>query len=293
MQRGNVVLAGILTLAMGLTACSTSSSELTSNTHLTIAIKRDQPGLAKSGSGSHYEGFEVQLARAFDEKFGTGKGFVPYGVTSSDRDTVLGTAGSPGSADVVIATYSITNGRLGDYDMIGPYLKTGLGVLVGKHDKSVGSVSDLEDKEHHVCTARGTATSDTTSEKVLKGLDVKTDYLENFSECVDGLRDGVYTAVVTDEIILRGFANDPEYRDDVRLADITSVGDTNFYAIAIRRGNDELCDEIQSWLKDYVESNKWDLSFQNFFGGQLDRSSYKPGSDEITSNSCGDPKSPR
>ncbi|RKT85335.1 glutamate transport system substrate-binding protein [Saccharopolyspora antimicrobica] len=245
----------LLALLLLVAGCSTSSELFKDDKYIHVGVKVDQPGLA--GARPHdpttYQGFEIQLAWRIAEHFGREPVFYP--ITSANREIFL----QDGRVDLVIASYSITTPRREKVDMVGPYLRSQSGVLV-RNDYSgpdqVGAFTGAE-----VCTADGT-TSIELIKKELNGQEPQT--APSFQSCLDKLRDRDVNAVMTDKLILEGFAasSSGEFRVLERV-----FGQNGYYGIGMRKGHPAEFEEIKKLLKSYVGSAEWKRDFDTYFGG--------------------------
>ncbi|MER7076966.1 glutamate transport system substrate-binding protein [Saccharopolyspora kobensis] len=252
MKAAVLSLAALLLLATG---CSTSPALFEDAKYIRIGVKVDQPGLA--GSRPHdpttYQGFEIQLGRQIAEHFGREPLFQP--ITSANREIFL----QQGKVDLVIASYSITNPRREKIDMVGPYLRSQSGVLV-RNDYTgpdqVGAFSGAE-----ACTADGTTSFDLIKEE-LNGQEPQT--APSFQACLEKLSKREVDAVMTDKLILEGFA--AHSKGEFKLLQRT-FGQNGYYGIGMPKGHQQEFDEIKKLLKSYVGSAEWKRDFDTYFEG--------------------------
>ena len=76
-----------------------------------------------------------------------------------------------------------------------------------------------------------------------------------FSECVDALNRSEVDAVTTDDVILAGFAAEPQYKGKLRVVG-KGFSDEN-YGVGIKKGNTELVEQVNTALKEYIADGSW------------------------------------
>jgi glutamate transport system substrate-binding protein len=243
----------LIALLLLATGCSTSPELFEDEKYIRVGVKVDQPGLA--GSRPHdpttYQGFEIQLAWRIAEHFGREPIFYP--LTSANREIFL----QEGKVDLVIASYSITNPRREEIDMVGPYLRSQSGVLVRNDYTGPDHVKAFSGAE--ACTADGT-TSFELIKMELNGQEPQT--APSFQACLEKLSKRDVNAVMTDKLILEGFA--AHSQGQFKLLQRT-FGQNGYYGIGMRKGHRAEFDEIKKLLKSYVGSAEWKRDFDTYF----------------------------
>ncbi|MGK5501236.1 transporter substrate-binding domain-containing protein [Streptomyces sp. URMC 125] len=252
-----------------------------------VAVKYDQPGFNFRDDGTARSGFENDLALFLKRALGF-KGMAYSDVPSKDREKVL----VEGTADLVIATYSITADREKKIDFAGPYLQTRQGLLVRKGDRSIKEIKDTADKV--VCTVEGSTSDGNASvpsiRKQLRTLmpeavvDLRTDY----SDCVARLEAGEVHAVWTDLAVLYGFM---EHHKGVEVVENLEIGSPQRYGIGVQEGREEQCRQIAEKLRDFLNSPDWGGYFKYHFSGLAGRDpefeqKHKPNPEDIDKYSC-------
>jgi glutamate transport system substrate-binding protein len=275
-----VVLCGALTAG-----CS-DDPQWPSGDSVRIGVKEDQPGTGyKPGSYEDFEGFDIDVAKMAADALGKKPSF--DGVRSLDRQTVLD--GKHG-INLVVATFSINRDRLKDsrnargVDFVGPYAVTGNAFLLRSDSPKLQRKADLQGKK--LCTWGGTTSKDILEWAGIKN--VTTD--KDAGECIKSVREGGAYAAFSDELLLRGFAN-----QDKRLVVVPSQSsdlpnDLQYYGIALEKGHPDQCNRIKEALKKYVEGTgqrKWDADFAKSLKNLRARE-YKPNTRQIDSLSCRD-----
>lgn len=281
-RRAALAAAG-LSMALVASGCAKDEAPSTflGRTRVSPAMHMDMPGLSYKTRYPH-SGFEVKLLKRIDKWLGvpmTG----PADVTSDDRAQLL----TNGTADMVLASYSITTDRMAEVDFVGPYVTTRQGFLVGRKGARIATRADLRGTT--ICTWAGT-----TSIRALRELRLGIEPLElqDAASCVDELREGRVDAVTTDRLILHGFA-DLYAKEGLRVVPNLVVGAPQHYGIGLPKGHREDCRRLREFVKDYVGSSDWEddirSSLPNLDTAEPDwPNSHMPSEAAIHGRSCRD-----
>lgn len=227
-----------------------------------IGTKFDQPGLGAVGLESEDpEGFDIEMGKLVAAALGIAPDDIEWVETvSANREAFI----ENGTVDIVIATYTINDERKEVIDFAGPYYVAGQDLLVAADDDSINGPDDLAGKR--VCAASGS----TPIERIREDYpDAEPVEFDTYTECVDQLSTGQIDAVSTDDIILAGYAADPNYAGQFRV-----VGETfseEPYGIGLQRGDDDFRD----FLNDVIEQSYEDGTWADSFAGTLGASGYE------------------
>ena len=225
--KGFLALAAAAATALSLAACSSGSSEsgsagtsgslefpvatsvdltdsptfdaMQSNGKVRVGVKEDQPGLgyldAVTGERS---GFDIEIATWIAAELGFSPDQIEFQkIPSANREQAI----INGDIDYYVGTYSITDKRKEQVGFAGPYFITGQGLLVTADNTDITSDQDLAGKT--VCSATGSTPIQNIKDNY---PDTKTTEFDNYSQCVEALKDGTVDAVTTDQAILIGYA---------------------------------------------------------------------------------------
>ncbi|WP_043535442.1 glutamate ABC transporter substrate-binding protein [Actinomyces polynesiensis] len=220
--KGFLALVAAAATALSLAACSSGSQSggaaaefpvatnvdltdsptydtMKSNGKVRIGVKEDQPGLgyldAVTGERS---GFDIEIATWIAAELGFSADQIEFQkVPSANREQAL----INGDIDYYVGTYSITDKRKEQVGFAGPYFVTGQGLLVKADNTDIKSDQDLAGKT--VCSATGSTPIQNIKDNY---PDTKTTEFDNYSQCVEALKDGTVDAVTTDQAILIGYA---------------------------------------------------------------------------------------
>jgi glutamate transport system substrate-binding protein len=219
---------------------------------LTIGISFDQPGLGFK-DGDTYSGFDVETAKYVAKALGVPESGITWvQADPGNRESLL----TSGQADLVFSTYTITEARKQMIDFAGPYFLAHQDLLVRRNETEITGPETLDGKD--LCSVPGT----TSAENVLKFYRGRIELKEfpRFSDCVQALNNSEVDAVTTDDVILAGYAAQPQYRGKLKVIG-KGFSDEN-YGVGIKKGNTALVDQVNTALKQYVSDGSWQKALQ-------------------------------
>jgi aspartate/glutamate/glutamine transport system substrate-binding protein len=221
---------------------------------LIVGVKYDLNlfGLKNPETGK-VEGFDIDIAKGLAKKIlGDENKIELKEVTSKTRIPML----NNGEIDAIIATMTITEERKKEVDFSDVYFMAGQSLLV-KKDSKINSVKDLK-KGMTVLTAKGS----TSAQNIRKAApEVNVLEFENYAEAFTALKAGQGDALTTDNALLLGMAKqDPNYR----VLDETFTEEP--YGIAVRKGDKELLQVINEYLKEIKENGEYDKIYEKWIG---------------------------
>lgn len=254
-----VLLAGAMTLALaacGSSSTSTSTSDSSSgnsqgttqtasndDTTFVVGFDAEYPpyGYMDEKTGE-YTGFDLELAQEVCDRRGWTLEKKPINWDNKDAEV------DSGSVDCLWNGMTYT-GRENDYTWSEPYVDNSIMMVVSK-DSDIQSLDDLAGKT--VITQ-----SDSSALTALESDDLKdltssfTDLQQNpsYNTCFEDLKAGAVDAVAVDIGVARYQLNNNP--DDFRMLD--DPISTEQYAIAFKKGNTELRDQVQETLNEMVE----------------------------------------
>jgi glutamate transport system substrate-binding protein len=219
---------------------------------LKIGISFDEPGLGLK-SGDSYQGFDVDTATYVAKALGVPEGGITWvEAQPANREKIL----TDGSADLVFATYSITEERRQQVDFAGPYFVAHQDLLVRRNDEEITGPDTLNGK--NLCSVTGTTSAQLVKERY-KGK-ITLQELPQYSDCVAKLAAGDIDAVTTDDVILAGYAAQKQYRGKLRLV---GEGFSNeIYGVGVKKGNTEMVTKVNAALRQYIADGSWKRSLE-------------------------------
>ncbi|MFG1702559.1 transporter substrate-binding domain-containing protein [Nonomuraea sp. M3C6] len=191
------VLVVVLALAATVVAgCGTSGREsIVDKDQLVIGIRPDLPSVGFRRPDGKYEGFDVDVARYIAGKLGKDFTFIP--VLASGREKVL----VSGPADLVLATYTISQDRKASVLFAGPYHISYQDILI-RPDETIKNVRDL--KGRRICEVKGS----NAAQRVVEERKVAAQVVPfaDYKQCLAALKGKQVDAVTTNDVILAGLA---------------------------------------------------------------------------------------
>nr|WP_198020543.1 ABC transporter substrate-binding protein [Anoxybacillus tepidamans] len=222
---------------------------------LVVGVKYDLNlfGLKNPQTGE-VEGFDIDIAKGLAKKIlGDENKIELKEVTSKTRIPML----NNGEIDAIIATMTITEERKKEVDFSDVYFMAGQSLLV-KKDSKINSVKDVNKKGITVLTAKGSTSAQNIRAKAPEATVLE---FENYAEAFTALKAGQGDALTTDNALLFGMAKqDPNFR----VVDETFSEEP--YGIAVRKGDKELLNVINEYLKEIKANGEYDKIYEKWIG---------------------------
>ncbi|WP_342047303.1 glutamate ABC transporter substrate-binding protein [Bacillus sp. OTU530] len=221
---------------------------------LIVGVKYDTNlfGLKNPSTGK-VEGFDIDIAKALAKKILGDESKVELKeVTSKTRIPML----KNGDIDMIIATMTITEERKQEVDFSDVYFKAGQALLV-KKGSNIKGIDDIK-KGTTVLAVKGSTSAVNIRQKAPEATVLE---FENYSEAFQALKAGQGDALTTDNSILLGMQKqDPNY---VIAGDIFT---DEPYGIAVKKGETELLQAVNDFLKEYNASGEYDKLYEKWLG---------------------------
>lgn len=252
--------AALTAALLGACSSGTPATSVTAgdaaNAKLTIGISFDQPGLGLK-TGSSFSGFDVDTAIYVAKELGVDSDAIAWREADpADRENLL----INGDVDLVLSTYSITPERQQKVDFAGPYFTAHQDLLIRRNDVSITGPDTLNGKK--LCSVTGTTSAELITKKYLGKIDLLP--LSKFSDCVTALANGNVDAVTTDDVILAGFAAQPQYKG---LLKVVGQGfSTESYGVGIKKGDTAMVTKVNAALKKYIDDGSWQKALESTVG---------------------------
>ena len=251
-----VLVAGLLVLA----GCGAGGGQAPNPTpapvagapggKLTIGIAFDQPGLGLK-TGDAYTGFDVDTAVYIAGALGVTRDNITWKeANSSQRQELL----ESGQADLIVSTFSITDERKQQVDFAGPYFVAHQDLLVRRNDTEITGPDALDGK--NLCSVPGTTSAAYVTSHYLGNI--KLVERPRFSDCVQALANSEVDAVTTDDVILAGYAAEPQYRGKLKV--VGKGFSDEIYGVGVKKGNTALVDKVNTALRQYIDDGSWKRS---------------------------------
>ncbi len=263
--RRGVALSLVVGLtAVGAVACSSGGTVQTPSTvsgaqeggKLTIGISFDQPGLGLR-DGDTYSGFDVLTATYVAQALGVPKENITWQrADPAEREKLL----QDGDVDLVFSTYSITDERKQKVDFAGPYFLAHQDLLVRRNETDITGPDTLDGRV--LCSVTGTTSSAYVTANFLGNIQLVEK--PRFSDCVAALAASEVDAVTTDDVILAGFAAQPEYKGKLK---VVGKGFTDeYYGVGVPKGDDDMVAKVNAALQQYIADGSWRAALDQTVG---------------------------
>src|SRR5918994_1726 len=256
-SRKTLAVAAGSALALTMASCGGGGGAgSTAGDTITIGIKYDQPGLGQK-VGEDYKGLDVDVARYVAKDMGFEGDKVIFKETpSAQRETAI----QGGQVALIFATYSITDERKQKVSFAGPYFIAGQDLLVRSDNTDITGPDTMNGKT--LCSVTGS----TPAQKIKEEYATTVELFEQdtYSKCVEALVGGSVDAVTTDNVILAGFAAQPQYKGKLKV--VGKPFSTEKYGVGLKKGDTELCGKVNAALDNMVSDGSWQKAVDDNVG---------------------------
>ena len=258
---------GALTMALAVAACGGDGDDAGSgNTasgivgkaekdkKLVIGVKADQPGLGLQ-TGQTYEGFDIEIGKIIAKGLGVDESGITWKTTvSANREPFI----QQGQVDIVVATYTINDERKQKVAFAGPYYVAGQDLLV-RTDSDIAGPENLAGKK--VCSVSGSTPAKRIKEEYPQA---QLQEFDAYSKCVVALAGKQVDAVTTDDIILAGYAAQPNYSGQFKVVGKTFSEEP--YGIGLKKDDKSSCEKINEILKSAATDGSYKAAWDKTLG---------------------------
>ena len=266
-----IFATGLTLSAIGLTACgnnenaqdsqTSSIEQIKKNDVIRIAVFADNPPFGYVDSQGKNQGFDVAIAKRVAKDLLGDENKIEYVVTeAANRVEYL----KSNKVDMVFASFSVTPERKEVVDFAEPYLKASLGIASPKKNP-INSVADLENKT--LIVNKGSSSDSYFTKNYPK---VKLLKFEQNTDAFNALKDGRGDAISQDSTYaLAWAAQNPDY-----VVGIPQIGNEDFIAPAVRKGNTELLNWLNTEIKQLRKEGEiqriYDETLKPLYGNKVD-----------------------
>ncbi len=185
--------------------------------------------VAGTGVIDQYDGIDMAIAKQIAEENG-----MTAAIENMEFDSLL-IALQNGQIDAVIAGMTVTEERKEAVDFSTPYY-TATQVMIVKEDSDIAAAADMADKK--ICVIQGY-----TGEVCVNDMGYPYEAFKKGTEAVMELVNGKCDVVVIDSATAQKYVNDNE---GLKIVEDAAAFEAEEYAIAVRKGNTELLDMINT-----------------------------------------------
>lgn len=225
---------------------------------MNVGTKYDQPLFGLQGLDGKPTGFDVEIAKIIAGEIGIPEDKINFFETNTKvRDEAV----MSGKADMVVATYMITDERKERVTFAGPYYNAATQTMVLKDNDTITSIDDLSDPSVKVCGATGSADLDAIQSHMADPASQLV-LFDVYSKCADALRTGQVDAIAADSTILLGLA----YEADGVFKVVGESYLDQMFGIGITKGDVEFCNFINDTLTESVEDGRFAAAWEKTAG---------------------------
>lgn len=242
MKKKICVLLALLLLTLAAGGCG---KEEKSEEPLVVAMELAYPPFEGKNETGEPEGISVDLMKAFGEYVGR-----DIRIENTAWDGLIPSL-QTGTADIVISSMTIRPDRAEQVDFSDPYANALLAVLVSK-DAEAETVEDLNQEGKKLAVKSG-STGHLYAESNLGKAELIV--LPDESACVTEVAQGRADGFIYDQLtIYRNWQKNSDTTDAIFIP----FQEPEQWGIAVQKGNSELLDQINAFLKEFREEGGYD-----------------------------------
>ena len=270
-KKSLIFATGLTLSALGLTACGNNEQaqnsqvstleQIKQNDVIRVAVFADNPPFGYVDSEGKNQGFDIAVTKHVAKDLLGDENKIEYVVTeAANRVEFL----KSNKVDVVFASFSVTPERIEVVDFAEPYLKASLGIASLKKSP-INSIKDLENKT--LIVNKGSSSDSYFSKNYPK---IKLLKFEQNTDAFNALKDGRGDAISQDSTYaLAWAAQNPDY-----VVGIPQIGNEDFIAPAVKKGNVELLNWLNTEIKHLRETGEiqkiYDETLKPLYGEKVD-----------------------
>ncbi len=258
---------GILVLvSMILSACASSAQSTASQDPFPNIRRIQEAKVLKVGTGAGYYpfemvdkqgntvGFDMDIAQGMADALGVKLEVVDF----KDFDAILPALGS-GQIDLIIAGMTITPERALVVNFSQPYFSSGQAILINnKHKDTAKTALDMDKADYTIVTEQGT-TGDVAAQRLFKSANIRP--MKGGNEATLDVCNGTSDAFIYDQPFLAIQAM--QYKECVYA--LLDPFTTENFGIAVRAGQSDLLQWVNTYLDSYLKSDAYNESFDRWF----------------------------
>lgn len=212
---------------------------------LIVGMELAYPPFETKDESGDPSGVSVDLAYALGDYLNR-----PVQIENTNWDGLIPSL-QTGKVDIVLSSMTITDERQEVIDFSIPYARTYLGLLVNKNAQ-ISEVTDLNQAGKTVAVKKGT-TGDVYANKSLSNATINR--LSSESACVTEVTQGKADAFIYDLLTI---SRQNKENPDTTEAIVVSFNESEDWGIGVKKGNEALLGEINSFIKTFKEENGFD-----------------------------------
>jgi polar amino acid transport system substrate-binding protein len=242
----------IISALLVFTSCSKTEND--GNKTLTVAMELQYPPFEMSNESGEPAGVSVEIAKALAKSLGrevkieniAWTGLIPSLQTNK--------------ADIIISSMTITEKRAEVVDFSNPYIQSGLSLLIAK-DSVVKSYRDMDKKGVIIAVKSGTTGANLAKEQ-FKNAEIRL--FDEVSACVLEVSQGKSDVFIYD--VLTVYENYQRHLKSTRMNIESLPGSEGYWGMAVKKGNSELLDGVNKFIKEYQDNNGFNKLGDEYLG---------------------------
>ena len=220
------------------------SADIVANNVLVVGMELAYPPFEMRDTNNEPDGISVRMAESLAAHLGR-----PLKIQDTGWDGIIPSLNS-GQIDLIISSMTNTPERAENIDFSDGYVTNGLCMLVGR-DSDIRSVDDLPESNRKVAVKLAT-TGHLWAQRELEGVELVV--LDESATCVLEVVQGRADAFIYDQISIYRHWRQHEQTTRPILEPIRE----ETWAIGIRKGDDELRDQVNAFLEKFRADGKFD-----------------------------------
>lgn len=245
-MKKSLMILMLLAAAVGIAGCGKKEKSGEGDKEvLTVAMELAYPPFETKDEEGNPSGVSVDFMEDFGEYIGK-----EIRIENTSFDGLIPSL-QTGKADMVMSSITITEERKQTVDFSEPYANAMLAVLTNK-DAGISSVEDLDQNGKKVAVKTG-STGYLYAQEHLQNAEIIA--LQDESACVMEVSQGKADGFIYDQLtVYRNWQNNQDTTDAVFLP----FQDVEPWGIAVKKGNQELLDQLNAFIETYREDGGFD-----------------------------------
>lgn len=245
-MKKSLMILMLLVAAAGIAGCGKKEKSGEGDKEvLTVAMELAYPPFETKDEEGNPSGVSVDFMEDFGEYIGK-----EIRIENTSFDGLIPSL-QTGKADMVMSSITITEERKQTVDFSEPYANAMLAVLTNK-DAGISSVEDLDQNGKKVAVKTG-STGYLYAQEHLQNAEIIA--LQDESACVMEVSQGKADGFIYDQLtVYRNWQNNQDTTDAVFLP----FQDVEPWGIAVKKGNQELLDQLNAFIETYREDGGFD-----------------------------------
>lgn len=245
-MKKSLMILLLLAAAVGIAGCGKKEKSGEGDKEvLTVAMELAYPPFETKDEEGNPSGVSVDFMEDFGEYIGK-----EIRIENTSFDGLIPSL-QTGKADMVMSSITITEERKQTVDFSEPYANAMLAVLTNK-DAGISSVEDLDQNGKKVAVKTG-STGYLYAQEHLQNAEIIA--LQDESACVMEVSQGKADGFIYDQLtVYRNWQNNQDTTDAVFLP----FQDVEPWGIAVKKGNQELLDQLNAFIETYREDGGFD-----------------------------------